>query len=363
MRNFLLLKILFLTLFSILEGSICLEKMTLEEKVGQLLLVSFMGEEITPEIEKLIKETQVGGVVYFAFSNGLSNPKQVRNLSAKLQSLSKIPLFIAIDHEGGRINHLKSGFTQFPSQRELGTDPLNVYAAAKTMAYELKQVGINLNLAPVVDVDSNPLNPVIRDRSFGNDPEKVALCGEMALLGYNEAEFLCCLKHFPGHGDTSQDSHLELPEVHKSLEELEKTELFPFKKLYPKADLIMTGHLFIPELDPIKPVTFSEKIINKMLREEWGYQGLVVSDSLIMQGLLKHSKSLEDAAEKAFKAGCDLLCIAGKVELAEKTITVSSQDISNVHQFLITAFKTGRISEKRLNESVTKILNLKKKYL
>lgn len=332
--------------------------MTIEEKVGQLFLVGFIGQE-AEDAKILIEEAHIGGILYFPFANGLENLHQVKTLSEKLQRLSKIPLFIAVDQEGGRVNSLK--FTQFPSQAELGKNSDDVYKTAKNIAEVLKSVGININLAPVVDVNSNPNNPVIGSRSFSPDPEIVAFCGKKALEGYKESGIFCCLKHFPGHGDTASDSHLDLPIVNKTKLELERVEFLPFKRLLPNAEFIMTAHLLIPALDSVHPATFSKTILTKLLREEWGYQGLVVSDSLIMQGLYQHCASLPEASLKAFNAGCDLLCIGGKIQKGDQIITAGIEDLLHVYRFFLKAVKTGEISEQRLNESVERILLLKEK--
>ena len=195
-----------------------IQEMTLEEKVGQILMVHFYGTAANEEARIFIEDMGVGGIIYYNWSNGLDSPEQVQNLSAGLQKLALktrlcLPLFIAVDQEGGVVARLKSGFTLLPRNREIGEMGLPHIAReiALTCGNELKAVGVNINLAPVVDVSCNPNNSIMSARSFGDDPEKVAVFGAEALLGYKQAGIIPVLKHFPGHGDTTIDSHENLP--------------------------------------------------------------------------------------------------------------------------------------------------------
>lgn len=338
------------------------DNLSLEEKVGQLLIVSFYGEEVNDNAKKLIQEAHIGGVVYYPFANGLTSKQQVRSLSEDLQLLSPIPLFIAVDQEGGRVAMLKEGFTQFPSQNEQATQPNCIRQNAYINGNELKAAGINMNFSPVVDVNINPKNPIIGNRSYGEDPYQVSTLGALALKGYQEAGIIGCLKHFPGHGDVEIDSHLDLPIVTKQREELDTCELLPFKKLHSQTDLIMTGHLLFPALDD-KPATLSSKILKGILRDELGYQGVVISDSLIMQGLLIACPSLEEAALQALQAGCDLLCISGRIVKEGKEIRkITAEEVVQIHSYLCKAVEENKISTYQLDKTLQRIYNLKKKY-
>jgi beta-N-acetylhexosaminidase len=339
--------------------------MTLEEKVGQLLMVSFRGEEANEDARKLIQEIKVGGIIYYNWANGLHSPKQIKTLSASLQKLAEIPLFIAADQEGGVVARLECGFTIFPGNNALGQtgDPTLAHDAALAMGKEMKAVGVNMNLAPVVDVNCNPKNPVIGIRSFGDDAETVSAFGAEALRGYGEARVIKTLKHYPGHGDTAVDSHETLPVVHKSMEELEKVELLPFSRLAPMADAIMTAHILVPALDEENCTTLSEKSLN-YLRKTIGFQGVIVADSLIMKGVTKKCQSIDEAAILALKAGCDILMLGGRLLEGERAgFELSVDDIQHIFNSLVEAVKTGRISEARVDEAARKVLHLKTRYL
>ncbi len=365
--NFQLITVLLCVTFSCFASS---KEMSLEEKVGQLLMVHFNGEEVNDDARALVQKTKVGGIIYYNWSNGLHGPEQVQALSAGLQKLAEanqnpIPLLIAADQEGGVVSRLNNGFPKFPGNKAVGetSNPTFAQDVAFAMGQELQAVGINMNLAPVVDINSNPRNPVIGARSFGAHAEVVLAFGEKALSGYRQAHIIATLKHFPGHGDTTVDSHEDLPIVHKSKEELERVELFPFVRLASFSEAIMTAHILVPAFDTENCSTLSEKTLN-YLRETIGFQGVIVSDSLVMGGVLKKCGTVDEAAIRALKAGCDILILGGKLLVGERAgfeLTVS--DIERIHSSIVEAVKTGRISEERVNQAVEKILNLKNRYL
>lgn len=343
--------------------------MTLEEKVGQLLMVHFHGVCANEEAKELIQEAHIGGIIYYNWSNGLTSPEQVSSLSSSLQKLAAenrvpIPLFIAVDQEGGRVIRLQNGFTPLPSNQSVGLshNPDLAEENAKICGKELLAVGVNVNFAPVVDILSNPNNPVIGTRSFGNTPEIVSTFAESALKGYKKAGILSTLKHFPGHGDVEIDSHKDLPILDKSLEELEKGELIPFRTLAKSADAIMTAHLLVKAFDTEKCSTLSKNTL-RYLREEIGFEGIIISDSLVMEGVLKRTLTVEEAAIQAIEAGCDLLILGGKQLMnEEKEFELTCSDIRSVHQALVEAVKKGRISEERLNEANERLISLKNKF-
>lgn len=345
------------------------EMMTLEEKIGQLLIVHFNGEAANHEAKALIQKTHVGGFIYYEWANGLTSPEQVLSLSSGLQKLNNqsripIPLFIAVDQEGGVVARLKRGFTIFPGNKALGmtSDCTLAEQAAFAMGQELSAVGVNVNLAPVVDVNSNPRNPIIGVRSFGDSTEIVIPFAENTLQGYHRAGIITSIKHFPGHGDVEIDSHQDLPIIKKSKQSLQGVELLPFKTLAHLTDMIMTAHIAVPSVDPINCATLSKDVLT-VLRNEIGFDGVIISDSLVMNGLLKNCSSIDDAAIKALNAGCDILLLGGKqLSGAHTDLELTAADVERIHLSLVDAVRTGSISEKRINQSIERILRLKNKY-
>jgi beta-N-acetylhexosaminidase len=345
------------------------DNMTLEEKAGQVLMPHFIGEIANDDARTLIQEAKVGGFIYFSWANGLYNPEQVKKLSDSLQALASRPLLIAIDQEGGRVEQLckqGTGFTHVPSSLEVGTvkEPAFAKSVAEQVGKELKAVGININFAPVVDVNSNPMNPVIGNRSYGSDPKQVVRFARQAILGYHQAGVFVTLKHFPGHGDTVTDSHLALPTISRPMSSLEEVELVPFKELAPIADLVMTGHLLVPAMDKEHCVTLSKKWID-YLRNEIGFQGVIITDSLVMQGVLQQTKTIDEAAIQALIAGCDIVLLGGgpigNYVGDMRQLGASVQDVLRVQQAIVAAVRSGRISETRLNEAVDRVLKLKER--
>lgn len=357
-------KYLFLLIFPVFIFS-SLKNMTLEEKIGQILMVHFHGKKANDEAKELIQKLHIGGIVYYNWANELISFQQVKNLSKGLQKLAyRIPLLIALDQEGGRISRLNKGFPSFLSNKEIGDK--KDFDLAKRQALDigkmLKRVGINMNLAPVVDINSNLKNPVIGDRSFGSNPKMVSFYGEKAIEGYHEVGIITTLKHFPGHGDVLIDSHIDLPILDKNMQKLEEIEFFPFSRLASKTDAIMTAHILVPALDSSCCATLSKKILS-YLREQISFQGVIISDSLIMDGILKQC-SIDEAAVKALNAGCDILLLGGKLLIgSHKGFELTVSDIKRVHRSLVTAVRKGLISEKRLDSAVQKVIELKKQYL
>lgn len=346
-----------------------MEHMTLEEKVGQLFIVHFHGDSTNEDSKTLIHDVKVGGIIYYNWANGLTSPQQVQDLSFGLQELVRntsaaIPLFIAVDQEGGIVSRLNKGFTVFPGNRALGEtqDPDLAQAAAYAMGQELQAVGVNMNFAPVVDVNSNLKNPIIGIRAFSNKPEIVAAFGEKSLAGYKQAHIITSLKHFPGHGDVEIDSHEDLPVINKTLQELEHCELVPFAQLAPCADMIMTAHLLVPALDKERCSTVSEKTLS-YLKNSLNFTGVIITDSLTMQGVLKKSTSIDEAAIQALNAGCDILLLGGKQLIGNTYLELTVEDIKRIHRSIVNAVKNNQVSQERLDQAVKKILTLKKRFL
>lgn len=350
--------------------SLTVSDLSLEEKVGQLLFVHFNGTIANQEAQDLIQELGVGGIIYYNWANELSSPEKVQNLSRSLQQLAQknrnsIPLFIAVDQEGGRVNRLNEGFTVFPGNYALGKTGEWEWgeASAWMMGQELRAVGVNFNLAPVVDVYTQLANPAIGIRAFSSDPDKVARWGACTLRGFQKARVIAALKHFPGHGDVKVDSHEAMPMIAKQRGEIDKIELYPFRSLASQADVILTAHLMVPALDPEHCTTFSRKIVTDLLRNQINFQGLIITDSLAMQGILSQCSSLEEVVLKSLDAGHDMVLLGGKQVLDfQAGLEFTTADIRRVHHFLIDAVKQGKLSEDRVNAAVERILALKKKY-
>lgn len=333
-----------------------MSKISLKEKLGQMFMVGFHGTTISDELKGMITDYGVGGVILF--SRNIESMSQVKDLCNFLQELSikshKIPLLIAIDQEGGRVFRLKPPFKQYLSYGELGrTGSENtVRSNALLMADELIEIGVNMNMAPVLDVNTNPKNPIIGDRSFSSDPDVVSRLGSCVIKAFHEKGIIAVGKHFPGHGDTFSDSHLELPVVNHGVERLEGIEFKPFVNTF-KTGLkaIMTAHVLYPALDPDYPATMSEKIINGILRKKLGFNGIVITDDMEMKAI-SNNYSDEKSAIQSIKAGVDILLICHS---HDKQIKMFNS--------ILMALESGEIKEERIEESLYRIARLKKDFI
>ena len=247
---------------------------SLRSQIGQQLIIGLEGATLSPAESEFVVKNDIGGVILF--KRNVESPLQVHKLVSQVQALrtkteSKAPLFISIDMEGGRVHRLKPPFTQWPAIAHIGKiDSTSVaFRFAQAMGEELRSVGINLDFAPCIDVFSNPQNTVIGDRSLSSSPEAVSRLGSALVRGYIKANILACAKHFPGHGNTLIDSHSDLPVENKSLEELEQTELEPFKKIFrARLELVMAAHVKFPKIDPEWPASLSEIFLKQILRDK-----------------------------------------------------------------------------------------------
>lgn len=327
--------------------------MTLREQIGQLFMMGFTGTTVTSDLASFLKSYTPGGVIFFR--RNLESVQQIVDLTNGLQRLSPAqPLLIAIDQEGGRVSRLPAEFTIFPPCGQLGRCNSSelAYSAAATIAKELRAVGINMNMAPVLDVNSNPENPVIGDRAFGDSPDLVGEMGLATIGGLQDNRVVACGKHFPGHGDTATDSHKELPVVDAGLPRLRDTEFPPFQQAirYGVASL-MTAHVLYRALDPEAPATLSSAVIQRLLREEFRYDGVVFTDDLEMHAIIDHD-GIGEAAVRSFVAGCDVLLIC------------KDQDrVVTAMQAMERAVNDGRITQERLAESLARVAKLKAQYL
>jgi beta-glucosidase-like glycosyl hydrolase/CubicO group peptidase (beta-lactamase class C family) len=322
--------------------------MSLEERVGQLFMVSVASNQnkaATDKVKQLISEHHIGGVI---FSNG--GPVQQAKLTNKYQSASKIPLMIGMDAEWGLAMRLDSTYA-FPWNMTLGAikDSTIVERVGKQIGKHAKRLGVHINFAPDIDINTNPKNPIIGNRSFGENRDNVTRNGIAFMKGMESEQVLASGKHFPGHGDTSSDSHKTLPEIPFSRKRLDSIEMYPFKKLINAGiSSIMVAHLSVPSLEFQKdiPSSLSEQIISGILKDQLGFKGLVFTDALNMNGV-GVSKTPGDVELAAFNAGNDILLMP--------------KDVLAAKSRLLKAYEKGRISEKRLETSVKKILMAKYK--
>ncbi len=331
----------------------------MEQKIGQLMVFGFSGKVITEELKMLIREHYVGGIILFG--RNIGTPKEVLKLTTELQREAKLagheyPLFICTDQENGAVRRLGEGATVFPGAMLLGAtqNPENAYEIGRACGKELKSLGINWNLSPVLDVNNNANNPVIGVRSFGESAEKVALFGEKAMKGMQDAGIITTLKHFPGHGDTSVDSHLDLPVIDHSLERLEEVELKPFTaSIQSGADIIMTAHIYFPALEDeaFLPATLSKKLITGLLREKLKFNGVVTTDCMEMNAISKTVGTAKGAIE-FIKAGGDLVMISHSFGPQLETIKEVTQ-----------AVLSKEIDESMVDAAFQRVFQLKKKYL
>lgn len=326
--------------------------MTLREAIGQLFIFGFEGREPSPALDALVRDRAPGGLILFNYN--LGSPDEIGALTAALQAASATPLFIAIDQEGGRVARLGPPFTQWPGASAIGAvgSSTLTYAVGEAMARELLAVGINMNLAPVLDVLTQPGNPVIAGRSFSADPQAVARHGTAFFRGLRDQGVLAVGKHFPGHGDTTEDSHLALPVVPHDLSRLLAVELVPFVAAVGEGiPALMTAHLLVPALDGEGPATLSRPILTDLLRERLGFSGLMMSDDLLMRGIAESTPPGE-AAVRFLEAGGDMMLICSDDPAQRLALEAVAEAVAR-----------GRLAEERVRASCDRIARAKAWYL
>jgi len=300
----------------------------LETQAARLFTVGFYGKTPTPDLAKLIARG-VGGVIFFARNVG--TPEEVVEATSSIKRLANRKLFIALDQEGGQVSRLKQGFTEVPPMRAVGAAGSAELAreVGALVGREVRAVGFDMNYAPVLDIDTNPNNPIIAARSFGRTPEIVSELGVALAAGLESVGVAACGKHFPGHGDTSQDSHLELPRLPHSIERLEQVELLPFAAAA-KAGIpsMMTAHVIFEPLDSVYPATMSRPVIQGILRDKMGYDGLIVTDDIEMRAIADHY-GVEDTVVRGLNAGIDHFLCCHTAELAHKAIEAVIRAVEN----------------------------------
>lgn len=328
-------------------------KMSLEEKIGQMILAGISGTTMDANTKKLVNQFHIGGIIFY--KNNFNTPAQTIQLvnQLKTENSSRLPLFLSTDQEGGRVTRLPGGLTNFPTNEQIGkvNNPKFSYKIGTLLGRELKEFGLNLDFAPVLDINSNPNNPVIGDRSFGNNPEIVSELGIQTMKGIQSQNVIPTIKHFPGHGDTSVDSHLDLPIVNKSLKELKELELIPFERAIDDgADVVMVAHILLPKLDKTNPASMSKVIMTDLLRNQLSFNGVIITDDMTMGAITEHF-DIGKAAVESVKAGSDIILVGHNYDNVVKIIASLKRAVQN-----------GEISEQRLNESADRIIQLKNKY-
>ncbi len=328
----------------------------IEQAVGQHLLLAFEGKRLPARIQEAIQKYKPGGFTLFRSLN-IDDPGQVRKLTGALQEAARragmAPLLIALDQEGGQLMAVGEGVTQLPGNMALGATGSADLArrAGQVLGTELAAMGVNLNYAPSCDVNINPQNPVIGVRSFGEDPGEVGRLGAALVEGIQSAGIAATAKHFPGHGDTSGDSHHGLPSLAHSLERLRQVELPPFEAaIQAGVKLIMTAHLALPALDgpEAPPATLSSSVLTGLLRGKLGFEGVIVTDAMDM-GAIRQGEALIEESIRAIKAGADLLLL-----------TSSAADYRNVYEGMLDATREGAFDAAMLSDSLKRILELKR---
>ncbi|WP_254075319.1 beta-N-acetylhexosaminidase [Paenibacillus tritici] len=334
--------------------SMKLAGMTLEEKIGQMLLVGIQGKTAGTEAKQMIAEDKIGGIILYSSNVGsLKELVQLTNALKQSNEGNPAPLFMSIDQEGGKVSRLPADYAAFPSNAAVGAadDADAAGTMGELLARAVKSSGFNMDFAPVLDINSNPDNPVIGNRSFGNRADLVTRLGLAEMKGLEREGVIPVVKHYPGHGDTSVDSHLELPVINKTETQLARLEWLPFQAaIKEKADAVMVAHILYPKLDPDRPASLSQVIIGQQLRGQMGYDGVVITDDLTMGAIVKNY-SLPAAAVDTVLAGSDILLVAHEYKNEQAVRTA-----------LLDSVKNGTISESRIDESVYRILALKAKY-
>jgi beta-N-acetylhexosaminidase len=322
--------------------------------IGQLAVAGFGGYEIPAEMRSMAREFDLGGVILFA--RNVEAPDQVAEVSRQAQTLAgELPLWVSVDQEGGRVARLKSGFTLWPPMLTLGRsgDEQLAVRFAAALASELKAVGISLDYTPVLDILTNPKNPVIGDRALAERAEDVARLGRAIITTLQSAGIAACAKHFPGHGDTSTDSHHELPVIEHPPDRIDAVELVPFRAaIQAHVAAIMTAHILIPALDDERPATLSPRIVDGILKRQLEYTGPVFSDDLEMKAI-GSTYGVPEAAVAAIGAGCDVVLLCG----------ASQETQVATFEALIRALEGGTLPVKRVEDALERHRRAKERFL
>jgi beta-N-acetylhexosaminidase len=322
----------------------------LEQQAASLFTVGFHGKSLSHDLADLLSRG-VGGVIFFARNVG--TPLDVLLLNQEIKRRAGRPLLLAIDQEGGQVARLKAGFTGIPPMRALGAtgDPELARAVGGLIARELRAVGFDMNYAPVLDVDTNPDNPVIGARSFGRTPELVSSMGVALAAGLEAAGVAACGKHFPGHGDTNQDSHVELPSLAHAMDRLDRIELAPFRAAAAgKIAAFMTAHVIFRAVDPHYPATMSRPVLNGILRQKLGFDGVVITDDIEMKAIADNY-GIEEAVILGLNAGVDHFLCCHTAELTHRAIDA-----------VVRAVQSGKLSRGTLDDATRRFRVLRSRF-
>jgi beta-N-acetylhexosaminidase len=326
----------------------------LRRHVGRLAVVGFSGESVPGDLRRLASEFDLAGVVYFA--RNVVEPRQLAELSREVADLAIAwPLWISVDQEGGRVARLKRPFTEWPAMQTLGRSGDDVLAGrfARALAAELRAVGINLDYAPVLDVRTNAKNQVIGDRALADRAEDVARLGRTIVRTLQAAGVAACGKHFPGHGDTTGDSHEELPLIEHGPDRLAAVELVPFRAAIAESvATMMVAHVLVPSLDSDRPASLSPSVVTRLLKEDLGFPGVVFTDDMGMKAVTA-SRSLESAVVDAISAGCDAVLLCNS----------SVDEQVRCLEAVIRAAESGALTETRLDDAIGRQRAVKERFL
>ncbi|MBP1966960.1 beta-N-acetylhexosaminidase [Paenibacillus aceris] len=333
---------------SILQG------MSVDEKIGQLIFAGIDGYEMNQHTRELIDSYHIGGMILYK-TNVKDTGQLIKLVNALKQKNAgnKLPLWLGVDEEGGKVTRLPDEITKTPPSKDIGNTKSTefAYGVGSLLGKELKAYGLNVDFAPVLDINSNPNNPVIGDRSFGANASIVSSLGIQTMKGLQAQKVMPVVKHFPGHGDTSVDSHVQLPVVQNDLARLRKLELLPFAEAFKQqADAVMVAHILLPKVDAQNPASMSKKIMTDLLRQEMGFQGLIMTDDMTMGAIIK-AYDLGEAAVKSVLAGSNVVMVGHDYE-----------KVAAVAQALRRAVEEKRIPIETIDRSVIQVMKLKQKY-
>ncbi|MBN2040752.1 MAG: beta-N-acetylhexosaminidase [Spirochaetes bacterium] len=338
------------------EAEQIVQSMTLDHKIGQMMMVGVAGKNVTEDTVSMLKKYKPGGIILFGYN--IADKGSLQNFIGDLQKKAfeeySIPLLISLDQEGGRVKRITDGITQFPGNMAFGVanDESALFNSGRILGIQLRNTGVNINLAPVLDVNNNPYNPVINTRSFGSDVKIVSRMGKAYITGMQQAGCISVAKHFPGHGDTDKDSHHVLPVIKHDIERLKKVEFPPFAAAVENdVEAVMTAHISYPNvLDNNMPATLSDVFLKTILREEMKFEGIIITDDMEMNAVSKQM-NIGESAVKSVEAGGDIILIS-----------THGENIDLIAVSLKNAVYDGRLSMERIDNSVKRIIELKLRY-
>src|SRR6266480_2714135 len=330
------------------------QNMSLDQKLGQMVIVEFYGSTVNTDLNQMIQGNRVSGVLIENKNGNVQARSQLISLNQAMQKTAAIPLFISTDFEGGLVNELRNITGERSSEQAIGTtgNPTVAYNAGHSAAADLKNLGLNVNFMPIVDVLTNPNNPGLPMRTFGSDPTLVTNMGRAYLKGLTDGGVIGCLKHFPGLGSANLDPHFSLPPMNRSLATLNTIDFVPYRTMIYEGivPMVMVTHILNPQLDPKLPTSLSPKVVTGILRKQLNFKGVIISDTLWMGGI-SNTYSLAQAAVLAVQAGTDLL-------LGTRGLADTQNMIYGLHQ----AVMNGQISQTQIDASVSRILEMKLHY-